>query len=142
MKKNAIILSLALSLLLAASGCKKYEQGPALSFRSKTQRIANTWKLGKVLEAGTDKTVDYKNLFQDWQNALTTENKYTLTYSTIFGKYSETGNWTLTDNDSKITFDPDGSADNYTWTILKLKEKEAWVKGTLNNKEVELHLIP
>ena len=40
----ASILFLTL-MVVGFSSCKKYEEGPSLSFRSIKQRITNTWKI-------------------------------------------------------------------------------------------------
>lgn len=51
MKKTAIYLVL---ILLVLTGCKKYEEGPAISLRSKEARLCQEWKLDKYLVNGED----------------------------------------------------------------------------------------
>ncbi|UPT65291.1 MAG: hypothetical protein M0D57_12030 [Sphingobacteriales bacterium JAD_PAG50586_3] len=36
------LFAFALVALVAMEGCKKYEEGPGLSFRSRAERVANT----------------------------------------------------------------------------------------------------
>jgi len=45
MKKTAIYLVLILSIL---TGCKKYDEGPAISLRSKEARLCREWKLERA----------------------------------------------------------------------------------------------
>lgn len=51
MKNTIIYLLLA---LFAISGCKKYDEGPAISLRSKEKRLCQEWKLDKYLVNGED----------------------------------------------------------------------------------------
>jgi hypothetical protein len=46
MKKLTIYLVL---LLMVAGGCKKYDEGPLISLRSKEARLCREWKLDKAL---------------------------------------------------------------------------------------------
>ena len=50
MMKNKIIYSiiLALGIGLTQTSCSKYEDVPAMSFRSSTARLTNHWKFSKV----------------------------------------------------------------------------------------------
>lgn len=141
--KTNLTLALLLALIFSAAGCKKYEKGPALSFRSKTERISNKWKIYQVYEGGQDKTADYKNTFYNWINEMKSDGKYTLTYrpGNLFD-YTETGTWKFIEDNTKVYLDKDGSNDDGSWTIIKLKEDEVWVKTTYNNTEIELRLIP
>jgi len=52
-----IFLFLSSSLYI---GCKKYEEGPAMSLRSKKGRVANKWKVDAYLKNGTDMISDYR----------------------------------------------------------------------------------
>lgn len=45
--KNKIILTILLSIII--SGCKKYEEGPFLSLRSKNHRIEGNWKVKSLI---------------------------------------------------------------------------------------------
>ena len=45
MKRLIIYLTL---LLLVVGGCKKYDEGPAISLRSKESRLCREWKLDRI----------------------------------------------------------------------------------------------
>jgi hypothetical protein len=59
-KFRVIVPFLAISLLLGSicvfTGCEKYKEGPKISFRSRTERVANTWKFQKYIINGADST--------------------------------------------------------------------------------------
>ncbi len=54
----------ALSLVLTLSACRKYEDGPSVSFRSKAARITNVWKIQSLSRNNLDETDRYA--FMTW----------------------------------------------------------------------------
>ncbi len=139
MKKIAYLLLIAASMY----ACKKYEEGPFVSFRSAEERLANTWMVKQYFENGVDKTNDFNNVFKDYTLTISKGNSYTLAYK-VFGlvNYSESGVWNFNSNKTKVTF-KNTNNNTSTWTIIKLYEKELWGEYTdSGNKTIELHLIP
>ena len=61
MKKITLIAAILFSCIFLDS-CKKYPEGPMLSFRTRTARVANTWKVGSCTINGTDFTSTYTNM--------------------------------------------------------------------------------
>ncbi|HTL82927.1 MAG TPA: lipocalin family protein [Bacteroidia bacterium] len=132
-------------LILALFGsCKKYEDGPVFSIHTKTHRLTGSWGIHYVSEDGVDKTSDYQNARQGYLLVFTAEGDYTITY-TINGifNYSETGTWNFSRDKSTLILTKTSSNTATEWTILKLKNKEFWMKYTdyssTPNKEVEWH---
>lgn len=133
---------IALSLIaMFIVGCKKYEEGPMFSFRSKEERLANTWKVQQWFENGVDSTNDFNNIFNGYVMTINKGNTYTLTYK-AFGliSYSEAGSWYFNTDKTSVTFKHNNNTS--TWKILKLMEKELWGEYTDSNKTYEIHLIP
>lgn len=142
MKTKTPVLILA-SALLAFAACKKYEQGPGFSLKSKTERASNKWNISAVYEAGADKTTDYKNIFYNWLQEIKNDGSYHLTYKALnLLPVDEKGKWSFKNDFAEIFFDKDNSSEDGSWTILKLMEKEVWVKTLYNGKDLELHLVP
>lgn len=52
--KTKITLCVIASSLIFFDGCKKYEDGPMLSFRSKKARVEGNWKVDKYTVDGID----------------------------------------------------------------------------------------
>lgn len=141
MKKIALLAVLLTTIV----SCKKYPEGPSFSLISRSERLANTWKIAKVLEDGVDKTSDYQSAFKDYAATVDKAGTYSLSYK-ILGllSYSENGNWSFNDDQSMVTFDPT-SNNNSNWDvkILKLKEDELWFLDEDNNgKKIEYHFQP
>lgn len=134
---NFLIAALIVALALTGiAGCKKYEEGPSLSLRSRTARVANTWKMEKVMYNSTDIT-----------GSLTSIN-YTETYDKD-GNYSYSSNsssgsgqWSFQNDDTEIKRNGVSSQSTETLKILKLKEKSFWYSYTDGNDVYEFHFIP
>src|ERR1041385_8535701 len=129
--------------VLFVSSCHKYPDGPEISVHTKTHRLANSWIFGQVLETDasgntTDKTPDYKTVYYEFNVILSKDNVYSLNYLlNNITAYDESGTWVYADDKTHILFNKtsagSGSGFNGDWEILKLKEKELWVKTTQSN---------
>lgn len=121
MKLKSKILLLSLITVLAVS-CKKYEEGPSLSLRSKKARVANKWKIEKVVIDGDDVTSLqpedlYWELNKDGGLVIGIESE----------KYYE-GTWEFQNKKEelkiKTTYLEDNSKEEYDLVILMLKENK------------------
>lgn len=135
MKKTALALSfIGLSLLLGS--CKKYPDGPIISFETRTARVANNWKMGSVTLNGTDVTSSYNNI--NYTETYTKDGNYS--YSSSFG--SGSGKWAFENSDKQIKRNGVSNQDSEDLTILKLKENEFWYSYTDRRDNYEFHLVP
>ncbi len=106
MKKSTLTLAswVIATLVFTFTSCSKYEEGPGLSLRSKTSRVAGDWKVTSFTEDGI-------NIFQ-------------MTENNVFDCMSgSTFDYTITTtiNDYNVTFDKDGGcnfASNINFTSL------------------------
>lgn len=139
MKANTIKL-LGIFFLLGASmqSCKKYADGPAISLIPKKDRVANTWIVEKALADSQDVTSDY----DQYEIYLTNDGDAQLTADyTVFGVTYTTatnGTWEFTNDESNIRFDYEDDSQDAEYQILKLTEKEFWLRKV--GEELELQL--
>lgn len=119
-----------LPIFLLVFSCKKYEDGPVFSLRTKTHRLANTWNVESVtLENGTDITDDFNTWYPNYMLTIAKENTYVLTFNLNSGiEYKETGTWVYNGDKTHIYFTNSAAGGMSDWTILRLKEKELWGK--------------
>ena len=113
------------------TSCKKYDDGPGFSLRSKNERVANLWKVDYAYDL-KDKviiTADYTG--ETWE--FTKNGDFIERDNATVDK---TGTWEFVSDKEKITIKFPLSTHSYD--ILKLREKELWLKDA----EEELHLIP
>ncbi|UPT65292.1 MAG: hypothetical protein M0D57_12035 [Sphingobacteriales bacterium JAD_PAG50586_3] len=140
MKKTTVVIFAALIAgVTVFESCKKYEEGPGLSLRSRKERVANTWEIEKVLVGGVEQT--------NPSSETVTFDKDGKVSSTFNGTTFE-GTWELTNDDEqievKITFNGISSTSSYK--IIKLKEKEFWIRdendANDSSDDVETHYEP
>lgn len=138
---NLKVLLILLSLsMIGITSCKKYEDGPLISFRSRSERIANNWRVVKATENGNEVTGDfdrYEITFTKGGDANLTAH---YTFLGIEYDYTTQGKWSFTDNDKKLDVNYDNDVADAVYVILKLEEKELWVRQ--ENSNLELHLEP
>ena len=56
MKKGIKILASLILVISILTDCKKYDEGPLISLRTKKARLAGDWKIEKILYDGGDST--------------------------------------------------------------------------------------
>jgi len=142
MKAKSIAL-LAI-VMIAALGCRKYEEGPNISLRSPETRATNSWAIESITINGIEKSdepgyADQRHyFFGDGQYTLTVIDPVTLIAENIQGK------WELYDSDRKMALtqnnfagQPDSVED---YKILKLFKKQMWLRSIDNVSEI--HFVP
>ena len=141
MKKiTIVVLSLISSLYLVS--CGKYEEGPALSLRTKTARVANTWKIEKVIKNGADATISYGDFVANFTMVFERDGSYTESLSQTNGtKNVSEGTWKFSDDSKEIINTINGQGVE-VYTILKLKNSEFWYTTFNGVNKTEIHLIP
>lgn len=113
--KNLVTV-LVLAVMLA--GCKKYEEGPLLSLRSKNARVANTWKVEQYLLNGVDKT----NEWAGYTETYTKEGAFSFSSGSIAGA----GVWEWQNDKNEIKRSGISKMSSQTLYILRLKENKFW----------------
>ena len=136
-QKNKLVMLAMLALTVASTtfvGCKKYEDGPTISLRTRTQRVANTWKIENYTYDGTDLT----SLVTGYTETFTTDNNYSYKWGILSG----TGKWSFQNKDAEIkVYDVNGQSAKVL-IILKLEEKSFWYKTIDGSKTSVYHMIP
>lgn len=123
-------LLLALTLVFGSTSCK-YEEGPGISLRTKKARVAGEWIVEKTIdEDGTETTVaESDSPVFTYEKDGTGKYSYTYTFAGTTTTTNETFKWEFTDSKKKFkTTDEDG--DSYTEEIIRLTNKEFWLKDT------------
>ena len=147
MKRLFTLICIITSVLLLTE-CKKYPEGPSVSFRSKKERIANTWKLSKYYENNVDLTSNFNTAYTKFTFTTTKGGDYTITREFYgFANTSETGTWTFSSNKKTFILLPTSISvgtlpSSSSWQILKLYENEMWLRNIdSNGKVIEYHLV-
>jgi len=116
-------------ILLA--GCGKYEEGPAISVKSKTARLAQKWYLEQTIEADGDIETPSPSQEDDY---IEFQKDGTFIFSD--GTSSLQGTWEFNSDKSKVSytfsFEFFGITTTVTedFTILRLASNEFWATDT------------
>lgn len=137
--KNASIGLLLSVLFLTTPSCKKYEEGPYVSLRSKTERVANNWRVEKAMNGNTDITSD----FERYEIIFTTSNRASIIaaykfFGTTYAYITE-GTWSFNGNKEKLIVDYENNEADRVYFILRLSEDEMWLRE--EGSALELHLV-
>jgi hypothetical protein len=143
MKKKHLVLPLvALTLLTVLSACTNYDEGPAVSFRSKFSRVVNNWKAKNIFRDALDVTAWYTN----WSMELKEDGR--LTVSDLDDQDSvvvQEGFWDLVNKNEDIQFlytKPVVANDRMTVRILKLRAEELWYEHVTDSATWQFRLVP
>lgn len=144
-KLNVILLTVVVSVLMLTS-CSPYEEGPAISLRSRTERLCNEWRLTRLYINGTEQTLSSF----DQQTTLEFKDNGTVNYSYAVMDSTAivitgSGTWEFNDDETEvfttITYTL-GGTEKDTFKILRLKEEELWLENNEDGDVVETHYEP
>lgn len=134
--KKVKLIAAVLTVLFAVTSCKKYPNGPSISFETRKARVANTWKMEAVTVNGADITSAYTNI--SYTETYTKTGDYS--YGSNLG--SGSGKWAFENKDTQIKRNGVSGQSSVDLTILRLKEKSFWYKFVDGKDTYEFHLIP
>ncbi len=132
-KKISLIIMLVALLAPFIQSCKKYPDGPLISFRSRTERVANTWKIDNYQKNGND----YTSLMAGYTETYSKDGNYSYSWGSLAG----TGNWHFQNDDNQIKLTGITNQGTYNLVILKLEEKQFWYYYMDGNDKKEFHMI-
>ena len=124
-------LLLALALIFGFTSCK-YEDGPGISLRSKTARVAGEWIIEKTIDSDGDETTftaDESPVYK-FEKDGTMEASWTFLGTTSTTKYT----WELTDSKKKISLTDVDDGEVTSDEILRLTNDEMWIKDSDGDK--------
>ena len=134
-----ILLLIAISILI--SSCL-YKDGPVISLRLKSERLANTWKYDNYL-------INNLNVTEYFDSSTLQITKDGFIYKTNILKDSTTttiGKWEFDENTSQVLkmylIDSTLSTWAESWTIFRLLEEEVWLENRTGTEIHELILKP
>lgn len=126
------LLFIALTLTSIES-CKKYEDGPAISLRSRSARLSNTWRVENYKVNGDDLT----SLVSGYSETFSKSGDYSYSWGILNGS----GNWTFQNKDEQVKLSGNDGQSSRMLFIRKLEEKTLWYYYFEGNDKYELHLV-
>lgn len=116
-----LLLAATVVIVLNFSSCRKYEDGPVLSLKSKTGRLTGEWVVEEI---------DNVNISGFGSITLEFERDGDFTFGLSYSyygysySYSEDGQWAWEDNKEAISVVVNGATEE--WEIQRLTNKELW----------------
>ncbi|MBK8340913.1 MAG: hypothetical protein IPK99_13355 [Flavobacteriales bacterium] len=108
---------LVLTACIALAGCKKYDDGPAFSLRSREERVANNWRVEQATDGGNDVT----SAFSVYELRMTRDRDATLLASYTLGAltldFQTSGTWDFENNSEDLRLDFENNAADATYQI-------------------------
>lgn len=125
---------MVLAVGLSMNSCKKYDEGPMISLRSKSARIVNAWVIDKVMTSGVDVSSQFSD---DFVFTLNKDN----TYSILSNGNSEDGTWDFTDKKEGIQLTNSSSGTTEIFTIIMLKNKELTLEQVVQSETYTYYFV-
>lgn len=125
--KTLKLISSMLVLLICTTiinGCKKYEEGPGLTFKTAKGRITNEWKYKQTVYNGQAPT----NGYQQYGMSTYPGDNIDIKKDESYVAESTSGKWSFSSDKESLTLTPNGSSSSDTYTIVKLTSKEMWLE--------------
>lgn len=134
------LIPIFISLVVVFSTCKKYEEGPLLSFRTKRERAINIWSFASVTDlTGNDLTSNYSN----WLFSIDEGNNLLVQWYLSGVKIDTYGTWVFNQDKSSIELDYTNSVLESQFSkslrIIRLKEKNLVV--TTENLRIDFSAV-
>lgn len=130
------------------SSCKKYEDGPILSLRSKTKRLSRDWQMQEYYRNDNIETAQL--IITNYVESYSKNGAYSRSYNDKNGDFvSETGQWKFDNNKAQISVTGTGSIEwtsqtstvsSSSYIILRLTSKELWYYYENGGSKHEIHL--
>ena len=139
---NKVLLSGGLATVIGIAGCSKYEDNPAISFSTKTQRLTGDWEVTKFQDSDGLNMIGNGNemdLEFDKDGDFDMKMLSTYTYTDYYGNsYTTTdldtysGEWEFSSDKEDLELDFDDNSE-YDWDIeiSRLTNKELEGKLTI-----------
>jgi hypothetical protein len=133
-KKISVLAILLAGLTIPTiQSCKKYPDGPAISFRSRTERVCHTWKVDNYQKNGTD----YTSLMAGYTETYTKEGGYSYSQGVLSGSAT----WAFQNSDADIQLTGISNQNSYSLVILKLEQTAFWYYYMDGSDRKEFHMI-
>jgi hypothetical protein len=127
------IFALCLVSMFVFVGCDKYEEGPKISLRTRTERVSNMWDYDKLEVANKDRTDEVLGATMELQKDGDWNQR------NGYGELVALGNWEWEDDQETIRLNyeiPGETIEPLDWKIIKLEEHQLIVEYTFEDNYV------
>jgi len=126
MKTKHFLMLFTAVMLISVTSCKKYDDGPTISLMPKAWRVANTWKMEKLIVSGVEQTVSSGDTYE-----YKTNGDYN--YKSSSGLFNLSGTWEFGSKKETIKLTISGITSETK--ILRLTSSEMWLLNDSGTNE-------
>ena len=133
-----LLLAAALVTVLNFQSCKKYDDGPTFSLKTKKSRLTREWEVVKIYDNEGTQIFPYSNSEYSFDISFEFLKKgdfiesFKYSYETYSYSYSYKGTWEFSSNKENLLIEMDNSVDK--WKINRLTKKEFWFEDSIGNE--------
>ncbi|MEL6192489.1 MAG: hypothetical protein AAFR66_10580 [Bacteroidota bacterium] len=144
--KKRLILPFLVIAGICLGACKKYEDGPVFSLRSKKERVANNWKAGLLSRNNLDELEEFSTFELDFSKGGSFEWRVQPASDSTVQTLS--GNWEFAKvkESIKLTYAVDSLGTDSIrllfMDIRRLKEDEMWLEYLWIDDQYFVQLVP
>ncbi|MGM0626280.1 MAG: hypothetical protein ACQES0_10390 [Bacteroidota bacterium] len=144
MRKVMSLAVLFLGFVFVFSACSKYEEGPAISLKSKEARMAGTYTIDKVLKNGEEDS-NTMDLLSGIEFTFEKDGTGEMRYNMGSVSYNTDLEWQF--NDDKTELQVRTREDDEEWSdwdaseIIKLTDSEVWTVEYEDDDQYEYHYV-
>lgn len=133
MKTIAKISAALIALTFVLSACSKYEDGPSFSLLTKKKRLQGEWVVESATYNDQDATAQFLAVAgSNYVLEIEKDGEYRTE-----GSDPDKGTWELGEDKDDIYFQSDDTnAEEVSYRILRLTNKEFWVRHTETNGDI------
>ncbi|MFO7790016.1 MAG: hypothetical protein R6V32_05535 [Bacteroidales bacterium] len=144
MKKLMSLSAVFLGFILVFSSCSKYEEGPAISLKSKEARMAGTYTVDKVLKNGEEDS-NTMDLLSGVEFTFEKDGAGEMRYTMGSVSYNTDLEWQFNDDKTELQVrtmeQEDEWSDWETSEIIKLTDTEVWTVEDEDDDQYEYHYV-
>ena len=128
--ENNLLMAAALVTVVNFSSCKKYEDGPALSLRTKKSRLTGEWEVVRI----GNQAFPYDGYTLEMEFDKDGDMEFKYSYASY--SYSYQGDWEFSGDKEELEITFDNQVTDFE--ILRLTNKELWLEEPNSNQEWRL----
>lgn len=128
--KKKLLLAATVVIMLNVSSCKKYEDGPLFSLRTKTVRLTGEWEVVEI--ENNDPLDDGKLILEFEKDGDFSSHRIYSDYNYSSYCYSYEGDWEWESGKEVIEIEIDGDKEKFE--ILRLTNDELWFEDEDGNE--------
>ena len=133
-----VLKCVSLFIIVGMVSCSKYEDGPAISVRSKKDRLTNTWKMNRAFEGGEVVTENYEQFMLQLLDGGYTKWVYIATFNDRTEEYETEGTWEFSDSKEELVLNMENDHLDQSFIILKLDKEHLWLLDESSDRELQL----